>query len=154
LHLVGYILKYHYIQKYQYIQSSQGRATVQKISRHPLKTGVRLRPQASSFQTCYGQGGNGIASFRLWYVPMRLSTTDLYKPTTSLHYLYILVKIQCHCIANKLFLRRSTDDQREVRGTTLDKIPRSTDFNRRFPDFLGLERSAVLQIHIKSGPLN
>jgi hypothetical protein len=57
------------------------------------QNGARLRPKASSFQTCYGQGGNGTASFRQWYVPMRLSTTDLYKPTTSLHYLYLFGQI-------------------------------------------------------------
>jgi len=75
------------------LQSSQGRAMVQTVSRQPLKTGARLRSQASSCQTCYGQGGNGAASFRQWYVPMRLPTTDLYKSETSLHYFYLFGQI-------------------------------------------------------------
>jgi hypothetical protein len=69
------------------LQTFQGRAVVQTVSRQPLNTEARLRPQASSLQTCCGQGGNGTTPFRQWDVPMRLSATDLYKPTTSLHYM-------------------------------------------------------------------
>jgi len=77
------------------LQSSQGRAMVKTVSRQPLKT----EAQASYFQTCYGQGGNGTASFRKWYVPMRLSTTDLYKPTNSRHYLNLFgqISVPLHC---------------------------------------------------------
>jgi hypothetical protein len=81
------------------LQSSQGRAMVQTVSRQPLKTEARLRPQAISLQAGCGQGGNGTESFRQWFVPMRLSTTDLNKPKTSLNYVYLLDQrpVPLHC---------------------------------------------------------
>jgi len=94
------------------LQSSQDHAMVQTVSRQPLKTGTRLRSQASSFKLVMDKVAkephlSATITYPCDYLPPIYINQQLHFGTCI-----FLVKFQCHCIANQLFLRRSTDDQR------------------------------------------